>query len=454
MENIGILSQSEIINNRYQIILLIGKGGFGYTYLALDQVDKNEVAIKVVPFSNIKEWKELDLFEREIKVLKNIKHPNIPAYIDDFSFIKNNDQYFVLVQKYIKGKSLKQLIEDGKRFSIQEVENILKSLLEVLVYLHNLQPPIIHRDIKPNNIIIGEDGKPYLVDFGSVGSLVKDTVAASNTFVGTIGYMSQEQLYGKAIPASDIYSLGMTMVYILTGKDPVSFDMDGEKVKYDSYVNIPNRLKLLIDKMIMVDYTRRIGDAKKALDYLNGKSLQVGEERLASKKVKVEVISDSVKMINFKMTANRFLGIFLIFFSIAWDSMVFGVALPSIVAENLNFVFFLLPFIIAGIFLPLFACYNLFGNYSLFLNKDYLKLEKSVLGFVFSSKSLNYIDYKGVKVYKKVSRSNNNYNEYYVVNVSGIKNTIEIGDLMGFDEDDAEFLAQVIDKHIKDNFLT
>jgi len=90
----------------------------------------------------------------------------VPSYVDSFSIDIDNDRYFILVQEYIKGKNLKYLVQNGKHFSIEEVKNILRSILEILDYIHNLQPPIIHRDINPNNIIIGDDSKVYLVDFG------------------------------------------------------------------------------------------------------------------------------------------------------------------------------------------------------------------------------------------------------------------------------------------------
>jgi len=106
----------------------------------------------------------------------------VPSYVDSFSIDIDNDKYFILVQEYIKGKNLKYLVQNGKYFSIEEVKNILRSILEILDYIHNLQPPIIHRDINPNNIIIGDDGKVYLVDFGDAGDIKKDTIFASNAF--------------------------------------------------------------------------------------------------------------------------------------------------------------------------------------------------------------------------------------------------------------------------------
>jgi len=189
-----VLKKEDILNNRYKIIRQIGQGGTAKTYLARDSSTNKEVVLKVVDMKDLTDWKVLELFKRETKVLKALDHPNIPDYIDNFQINQLENSLFVLVQEFIDGSTIKHLIMSGHRFSNSEIIDILMNLLEILVYIHNLKPAVIHRDINPKNIIITKEGTVFLVDFGAVGSIVRDaqTAGSSNTFVGTIGYMAQE----------------------------------------------------------------------------------------------------------------------------------------------------------------------------------------------------------------------------------------------------------------------
>jgi len=118
-------------------------------------------------FGDQVQWDNLKLFEREAHVLKQLNHPKIPKYRDYFS-IDDRILWFGLVQNYIPGSSLKELLTQGRRFSEEEVRKIATDVLQILIYLHQLSPAVLHRDIKPSNLILGEDEKIYLVDFGAV----------------------------------------------------------------------------------------------------------------------------------------------------------------------------------------------------------------------------------------------------------------------------------------------
>jgi serine/threonine protein kinase len=201
-----------IINDRYRIDSIIGRGGIGTTFKALDLNTNTHVALKALEIERIENLKELELFEREIDVLKKIDNPCIPNYIKHFKTNISNHALYILVQEFVDGKNLYIHIKEGKKYREKEVLKLLKSLLTTLSYIHNLKPPIIHRDINPKNIILDKNNKLYLVDFGAVGRGRKNTLAAakSDTFVGTLGYMPHEQLFGKLHPGLDIYSLGVT----------------------------------------------------------------------------------------------------------------------------------------------------------------------------------------------------------------------------------------------------
>ena len=296
------LPKGILIEDKYKVDSLIGEGGLSKTYLAEDQETGKDVVLKTLSFDDIKDWKELELFEREIDILKNLDNSNIPDYYSHFKFKYNEEEIFVLVQEHVKGKNLYDLISGGKHFTNSQVRDILKVVLEVLVYIHRLNPPVIHRDITPKNVILDENNKVYLVDFGAVGKLVDSTMAAamSNTFVGTIGYMPPEQLFGKATPASDLYSLGATVIFLLTGKQPSDFELDNMKIDFEKHVNIPKPFVDLISKMIEPDYKKRIDDAKRALNMLSDiiivdKKSHEDKKKSRGKKKKDSEVDDEIE---------------------------------------------------------------------------------------------------------------------------------------------------------------
>jgi serine/threonine protein kinase len=188
----------DIIGDRYQIVTLLGQGGTGKTYSAIDLNNNQKVAIKTVFLSEITDWKTLDLFEREAKVLATLNHPYIPNYLDYFYLDTKTDRRFYLVQELVTGSSLYNLVQNGWHITEEEVKKIAIQILEILNYIHQLSPPVIHRDIKPQNLIRNENGNIYLVDFGAVQDLYRNTLNLTGTIVGTFGYMSPEQFRGKA----------------------------------------------------------------------------------------------------------------------------------------------------------------------------------------------------------------------------------------------------------------
>ena len=220
----------EVIAEQYRIVDYLGEGLGGTTYKALDLKSNNCVVLKVLSFKQTKNWKELELFEREAKVLAQLKHPGIPNYVNYFQIDSIDEKCWYLVRKFISGQPLNTLVDDGWRTTEAEVVDIATQILGILVYLHDLKPPVIHRDIKPQNIIRQSDGKIYLVDFGAVTDIYRQTVGSS-TVVGTYGYMSPEQFRGRAVPSTDLYGLGGTLLYLLTHSSPAEFPQ--KKLKID-----------------------------------------------------------------------------------------------------------------------------------------------------------------------------------------------------------------------------
>ncbi|GAP96954.1 serine/threonine protein kinase [Leptolyngbya sp. NIES-2104] len=228
---------NQVLQERYQLQHPLGRSFQArQTWLATDlATDVYElVVIKLLVFTEIQQWQDLKLFEREAEILKSLDHPRIPRYRNYFLVDPQADSPFCwwgLVQDYIPGTSLKQLIEDRKRFSEEEVRRIAIDILQILHDLHELKPPVLHRDIKPSNLILGANNQVYLVDFGSVQDRAT-TEGATFTIVGTYGYTPLEQFGGRAVAASDLYGLGATLIHLLTGIAPINLPQRNLRIEF------------------------------------------------------------------------------------------------------------------------------------------------------------------------------------------------------------------------------
>ncbi|WP_019503349.1 serine/threonine-protein kinase [Pleurocapsa sp. PCC 7319] len=260
--------QTEIIYSRYQITTILGQGGMGTTYAAIDLSNSQPVAIKVVSLRQTQDWKILELFEREAKVLANLNHPYIPNYLDYFQLDTEDDRRFYLVQELVEGKSLAELVQQGWHATEKEVKDIATQVLDILIYLHSITPPVIHRDIKPQNIIRRDDGKVYLVDFGAVQNVYRHTIGIDGTSVGTFGYMPPEQYRGKVVPASDLYSLGCSLLFILTAKSPSKLPQKRMKINFHSEVKLSKTFCSWLTRAIEPIIEDRFQSAIQALQIL------------------------------------------------------------------------------------------------------------------------------------------------------------------------------------------
>ena len=261
-------SRFAALTGKYKILEKIGHGAQGNVYKALDS-QSNIVAIKCFDLQDAPDWKAVELFKREVDTLRSLSINGIPKYID---FI-DSTPYSFLVESYISAKSLKDHIEQGFRPSEQQVLCILRKTLTILRELHHQPSPIIHRDIKPGNILVevvnDHDVNVWVVDMGTVTSLRQSSHAS--TIAGTYGYAAPEQLMGNAVPASDIYALGMTIVHLLSGVEPWNMDMNGLNIQYEKYLpsNLSKDLKETLVDMLQPDPNARIPTTDVALALLN-----------------------------------------------------------------------------------------------------------------------------------------------------------------------------------------
>lgn len=258
----------------YQLKQQLGRTASGHqTWLAVDQRSQEDVTIKLLAFSPQIQWEELKLFEREAQVLKSLEHPHIPRYRDYFDLDKgigNGIAWFGLVQDYIPGKSLQELLDAGKQFTEEEVRDIALKTLNILIYLHQLNPPVIHRDIKPSNLILGEDNNIYLIDFGAVQAQGAMT-GVTFTVVGTSGYAPLEQFWGRATPSSDIYALGATLIHLLTRIPPADLPQKETKIQFSDRVNLESYFVNWLKKATEIAIEKRFSDANQAFKSLKNK---------------------------------------------------------------------------------------------------------------------------------------------------------------------------------------
>lgn len=261
-----MMTTDTVLTDRYQIEELLSQKAGRRTFLAKDLQSQVPVIIKLLRFEDGFEWDDLKLFEREAATLKNLDHPEIPKYLDYFEVNEADTPGFALVQSYIEAPSLATLIARGRKFSEAEIIELADRLLDLLTYLHQQHPPVIHRDIKPSNILLGNRsgnriGDVYLVDFGSVQTVAKKE-EGTITIVGSYGYIPLEQFGGQTTTASDLYSLGMTLIYLLTGTHPAELLQVDGRVKFNA--EISKRFERWLEKMTHPHLDKRFDSAKVA----------------------------------------------------------------------------------------------------------------------------------------------------------------------------------------------
>lgn len=210
-----MIVKGQKINGRYEIIRSIGEGGMANVYLALDTILDRRVAVKVLRGDLANDEKFVRRFQREAISASSLSHPNI---VEMYDVGEDNGNYFI-VMEYVEGKSLKSLIKKRGGLTLPEVLDIMLQLTDGIACAHNSY--IIHRDIKPQNILVLDDGRVKITDFGIAQALKRGELTETNSVMGSVHYLPPEQANGTGTTIkSDIYSLGIVMFELLTGKVP------------------------------------------------------------------------------------------------------------------------------------------------------------------------------------------------------------------------------------------
>lgn len=255
------LSIGMCLLERFQLQSLLQERRGQSTWKAIDLQSDQPVIVKMLELSHIPDWDALKLFEREVQVLESLSHPQIPRLLCHFR--SDDQQQLFLVMQYIAGQSLKQRLQTGP-LSESEAMQLARQVLNILEHLHHFSPPVIHRDIKPGNLMLGPEQKVYLIDFGAV----KDLSSTQHTVVGTFGYLAPEQLAGQTQPVSDLYALGVTLVEALSGTPAEALPRDGLRIQLHRLPKLSAPLTEWLEELLAPEISLRFASAKQALQAL------------------------------------------------------------------------------------------------------------------------------------------------------------------------------------------
>ncbi|MBD2098847.1 serine/threonine protein kinase [Trichocoleus sp. FACHB-591] len=405
----------DVIGDRYRILEVLGQGGIGTTYKAEDLQTQQQVALKALSLRRITDWKVLELFEREARVLSYLQHPAIPRYLNYFQVDTPENRWFYLVQELAEGRSLAQWVKEGWRIGEAEAKQLAIQVLEVLSYLHSLTPPVIHRDIKPQNILRHADGQIFLVDFGAVQDTYRDTLTQGSTVVGTYGYMAPEQFRGKAVLATDLYGLGATLLFLLTHQSPADLPQRRLKIDIRACTQLSSTFANWLDQMLEPAMEDRFPSAKEALAALQAPPRHQVE--LASSEFQIER-QPAGSRIQLKRTAqevlvdippqrflSRNLGLFG--FALVWNGFIFFWTSSAIAMRApIFFPLFSIPFWMAGLTLLGNALGPITIQTYVEINRHRFRLQQQCLGWRYRQVEGNTEDLETIQWFDSQMRIN------------------------------------------------
>ena len=270
-----MLKSGDILDHKYEVIKILGKGGMGVVYLCKNKKLGNLWAIK----EEIQDTKNTGILT-EANILKGLNHVGIRRIVD--TFYENNNHY--MVQDYVEGQTLKEYVYANGKMKTEEICHITSDLCDILVYLHNQNPAIIYRDIKPSNIMISPSGKIVLIDFG-ISKVYKSDTNQDTIRAGSNGFAAPEQYgAGKCCAQTDIYGIGMLIYFMVKGKIPYTGIEPLMDENYDDDIN--DCLRIIIQKCVKIDIMDR---------YISAQSLKKDILKVlkAKKYEKIKILSDN-----------------------------------------------------------------------------------------------------------------------------------------------------------------
>jgi hypothetical protein len=253
-----------IIGGEYEVGELLARGGTGSVYAGVRIADGSPVAIKLLDFGRVDDWKVYDLFERGGRLLQGLSHPGLPRV---YAMGRQEDGTLYQVRERFEGGTLRERIEHSRALpSARTGRELLIALLRTLQHLHGRLPPVIHRDIKPSNVMFRDASswQPVLIDFESVAQAQAST---GTTIVVSPGYTAPEQLGGRVAAQSDLYSLAATFLYVCTGREPTEM-LAGSRPTPALFAGLDSDVAEVLAGMLEPIPEQRIASASEALERL------------------------------------------------------------------------------------------------------------------------------------------------------------------------------------------
>jgi eukaryotic-like serine/threonine-protein kinase len=269
--------QGELLVNRYQIVTILKHQSFTATYSAIDLFQAQTVLIKIIILDLDLAREVLNFFVKEAENLCSLNRPYLAKYLDYFELSTPDTLQFCLVREFISGTSLANLVEDNWYPTETEVKKIGIQILNNLKDLHSLNPSIIHRNLKPENIIIDNNFKIYLVDSGAIERIYRHTIIGDIPHNNEDCFIAPEQISGKAVPASDLYSLSGILVFLLTRSLPKELPTNNGKIDLASYLNLSQEFIDWLEINLENKAENRFKSAAVALEFMSPTSKQAEE---------------------------------------------------------------------------------------------------------------------------------------------------------------------------------
>ena len=269
------LKTPQSLQKDYHFVEQIGKGAQGKIFRAIRLKDNQVLAVKQLRIDSIKNWKEYELFHREAEVLASLNIPGVAKFYDAIDCLEDKPPCSYIIQEFIPGASLQKMLNDGHRFTVNDVYDILIQTLQILNKLHTHNPPVIHRDIKPSNLMISPDKDNHfivtLIDFGAVAN--PKVQSGGSTVAGTYGHMPPEQLTGNPVPASDVYAVAVLAVQLFSGKNPADIPTKDFRLIFEPDMqDKPHELVTTLRKMLEPRVEKRFANIPEILkDFKNYK---------------------------------------------------------------------------------------------------------------------------------------------------------------------------------------
>ncbi|MBW4598889.1 MAG: serine/threonine protein kinase [Calothrix sp. FI2-JRJ7] len=443
-----MLKAQEILVERYQLLHVLGESASRQAWLAQDLVNHEQVVVKLLITSDQLQWENVRLFEREAKVLRQLDHPRIPQYYDDF-VLERDIVSFALVQEYIAAKSLKELLASGKTFSETEVRKIAVAVLKILIYLHTLSPPVLHRDIKPSNLLFDESkiqNQIYLVDFGAVQDRAA-TEGATFTVVGTYGYAPLEQFGGRATPASDLYALGATLIHLATGISPADLPQFDSKMQFAHLTKLNPGFVRWLQLLTEPNLENRFQTASAALEALqiNQSAITSAYKDVPYSPISVRKSSDKLAIyipsIDEKAIGLILGGIGLPLWVLFWKYVTSNITFSI---ENISILFWVIIWLVMSILLAAWWILPNEIESNIYFDNQNFEIQWKLFGITVKKQRGNVLDIN--KVYSsQISSKNQNHKQMYEVILSLGVDEYYIGRLrQGLSQEESRYLASEI----------